>query len=231
MALWQMPDGVRVEHALQSGSEIPPFYDSMIAKIISHGADRNEARGRLICGLEQTAAFGVTTNQGFLISCLRHPGFASGRGDHGLHRQASRRTAGAARERQGGSRAGGAAALRHQSACAALAQRTQPGGDVSADDADRSRPWRARGRHRARARRRLCRQPRWRRASLRDRRTRPRYDPLPHRRHDGIGKIPARRRPALYPASRRHDCGPRPDARRAGIAPRRPAATARCARR
>jgi len=27
MALWQMPDGVRVEHALQSGSEIPPFYD------------------------------------------------------------------------------------------------------------------------------------------------------------------------------------------------------------
>ncbi|WP_108519656.1 acetyl/propionyl/methylcrotonyl-CoA carboxylase subunit alpha [Bradyrhizobium algeriense] len=78
MALWQMPDGVRVEHALQSGSEIPPFYDSMIAKIISHGADRSEARGRLICGLEQTAALGVTTNQGFLISCLRHPGFAKG---------------------------------------------------------------------------------------------------------------------------------------------------------
>jgi geranyl-CoA carboxylase alpha subunit len=78
MALWQMPDGVRVEHALQSGSEIPPFYDSMIAKIISHGTDRNEARGRLICGLEQAAAFGVTTNQGFLISCLRHPGFAKG---------------------------------------------------------------------------------------------------------------------------------------------------------
>ena len=78
MALWQMPDGIRVEHALQSGSEIPPFYDSMIAKLVSHGADRNQARSRLICGLEQTAAFGVTTNQGFLISCLRHPGFAKG---------------------------------------------------------------------------------------------------------------------------------------------------------
>ncbi|WP_172804802.1 acetyl-CoA carboxylase biotin carboxylase subunit [Afipia sp. GAS231] len=78
MALWQMPDGIRVEHALQSGFEIPPFYDSMIAKIISHGTDRNEARGKLICGLEQTAAFGVTTNQGFLISCLRHPAFAKG---------------------------------------------------------------------------------------------------------------------------------------------------------
>jgi geranyl-CoA carboxylase alpha subunit len=78
MELWQMPEGIRVEHALQSGSEIPPFYDSMIAKIISHGAGRNEARGRLICGLEQVAAFGVTTNQGFLISCLRLPGFARG---------------------------------------------------------------------------------------------------------------------------------------------------------
>ncbi|WOH66719.1 acetyl-CoA carboxylase biotin carboxylase subunit [Bradyrhizobium sp. BWA-3-5] len=76
MALWQVPNGIRVEHALRSGSEIPPYYDSMIAKVIAHGADRNEARGRLICALEQTAAFGVTTNQGFLISCLRHPSFA-----------------------------------------------------------------------------------------------------------------------------------------------------------
>ena len=50
----------------------------MIAKIISHGRDREEARGRLICALEQTIAFGVTTNQAFLISCLRHPAFAGG---------------------------------------------------------------------------------------------------------------------------------------------------------
>jgi len=78
MARWQVPDGVRVEHALQSGSEIPPFYDSMIAKVISHGATREEARGRLIVGLEQLTAFGVTTNQAFLMSCLRHPGFARG---------------------------------------------------------------------------------------------------------------------------------------------------------
>ena len=78
MARWQMPDGIRVEHALQSGSEIPPFYDSMIAKVISHGATRDEARGKLICALEQVTAFGVTTNQGFLIDCLRHPVFAKG---------------------------------------------------------------------------------------------------------------------------------------------------------
>ncbi|KWV46296.1 3-methylcrotonyl-CoA carboxylase [Bradyrhizobium macuxiense] len=78
MALWQMPGDARVEHALQSGAEIPPFYDSMIAKIISHGATRDEARGKLICALEQVTAFGVTTNQGFLIDCLRHSVFARG---------------------------------------------------------------------------------------------------------------------------------------------------------
>jgi geranyl-CoA carboxylase alpha subunit len=78
MARWQVPEGARVEHALESGTEIPPFYDSMIAKVISHGATREEARGRLIVGLEQLVAFGVTTNQSFLMSCLRHPGFAGG---------------------------------------------------------------------------------------------------------------------------------------------------------
>ncbi len=135
MALWQMPDGIRVEHALQSGSEIPPFYDSMIAKLISHGADRNEARGRLICGLEQTAAFGVTTNQGFLISCLRHPGFAQGEattafiGEHRDELLAPRA------DDNGGSRACGVAALRHQSACAAVASAARSlAATVPADD-------------------------------------------------------------------------------------------------
>jgi geranyl-CoA carboxylase alpha subunit len=78
MARWQVPDGIRVEHALQSGTEIPPFYDSMIAKLVSHGATREEARSRLICGLEQLCAFGVTTNQAFLMACLRYSAFAKG---------------------------------------------------------------------------------------------------------------------------------------------------------
>ncbi|HLX14660.1 MAG TPA: acetyl-CoA carboxylase biotin carboxylase subunit [Bradyrhizobium sp.] len=78
MALWRMPDELRVEHALRSGIEISPFYDSMIAKLISHGVTRDEARRRLIHGLEHTAAFGVTTNQTFLAACLRHPDFAAG---------------------------------------------------------------------------------------------------------------------------------------------------------
>jgi geranyl-CoA carboxylase alpha subunit len=78
MALWQMPGELRVEHALRSGFEIPPFYDSMIAKLIAHGATRDETRRKLIRGLEHTVAFGVTTNQAFLAACLRHPVFAAG---------------------------------------------------------------------------------------------------------------------------------------------------------
>jgi geranyl-CoA carboxylase alpha subunit len=78
MALWQLPDEIRAEHALRSGTEIPPFYDSMIAKLIGFGATRDEARRKLIHGLEQAVAFGVTTNQAFLAACLAHPAFVSG---------------------------------------------------------------------------------------------------------------------------------------------------------
>jgi geranyl-CoA carboxylase alpha subunit len=84
MARWQVPEGVRVEHALRSGAVIPPFYDSMIAKLIASGSNREEARSRLIVGLEQTVAFGVTTNQSFLMACLRHPVFAKGEATTGF---------------------------------------------------------------------------------------------------------------------------------------------------
>jgi geranyl-CoA carboxylase alpha subunit len=79
-----MPNELRVEHALQSGAEISPFYDSMIAKLISFGTTREEARRKLIHGLQQTVAFGVTTNQAFLADCLRHPAFAAGEATTGF---------------------------------------------------------------------------------------------------------------------------------------------------
>jgi geranyl-CoA carboxylase alpha subunit len=75
---WEMPAALRVEHALASGSEIPPFYDSMVAKIIGAGATRDEARQTLLNGLSRTIAFGVTTNQAFLAACVRHPVFVAG---------------------------------------------------------------------------------------------------------------------------------------------------------
>lgn len=78
MLRWRAPSELRVEDALESGSEIPPFYDSMIAKVISHGATRDEARRKLIAGLDCMTALGVTTNQSFLARCLDHPAFAAG---------------------------------------------------------------------------------------------------------------------------------------------------------
>ena len=78
LALWRAPPGLRVEHALHSGAEIPPFYDSMIAKLVAHGRTRDAARRKLSAGLQDLVALGVTTNQAFLGRCLRHPVFVAG---------------------------------------------------------------------------------------------------------------------------------------------------------
>ena len=78
MLRWQAPAALRVEDALESGCEIPPFYDSMIAKLVSHGRSRDEARRRLAAGLAEMTALGITTNQAFLRRCLDHPVFAAG---------------------------------------------------------------------------------------------------------------------------------------------------------
>jgi geranyl-CoA carboxylase alpha subunit len=70
--------GVRIDHALVPGESISQFYDPMLAKVIAHGATREEARRRLIKALEDTVAFGLTTNRSFLVAMLRHPSFAAG---------------------------------------------------------------------------------------------------------------------------------------------------------
>ena len=70
--------GVRVDHGLASGQRVTPYYDAMLAKVVAHGAIREEARRRLIAALEDTVAFGVNTNRNFLVAMLRHAAFAAG---------------------------------------------------------------------------------------------------------------------------------------------------------
>jgi geranyl-CoA carboxylase alpha subunit len=70
--------GVRIDHGLAPGQSVSPFYDPMLAKVIAHGATREEARRRLLVALEDTVALGLTTNRSFLIAMLRHPAFAAG---------------------------------------------------------------------------------------------------------------------------------------------------------
>jgi len=71
-------EGVRVDHGLTAGLTVSPFYDPMLAKIIAHGATREEARRRLIVALEDTVAFGLNTNRGFLVAMLQHRAFETG---------------------------------------------------------------------------------------------------------------------------------------------------------
>ena len=71
-------EGIRVDHGLKEGADISPFYDPMIAKLIAHGKDRDEARRRLIRALEETVVFGLPTNRDFLIDILKHEVFAAG---------------------------------------------------------------------------------------------------------------------------------------------------------
>src|SRR5262249_24884039 len=63
VALWQPDTTVRVDHALASGAEVSPHYDSMIAKLIARGTTRDEARLRLAQALDNTVVLGITTNK------------------------------------------------------------------------------------------------------------------------------------------------------------------------
>jgi len=78
--LWQPPTGagVRVDDGIETGGEISPFYDSMVAKIIAHGATREEARRRLWRALERTVLFGPASNRDFLLDALARPPFVAG---------------------------------------------------------------------------------------------------------------------------------------------------------
>jgi geranyl-CoA carboxylase alpha subunit len=78
LAAWRPSPALRTEHALRDGAAVPPFYDSMIAKLVAHGRTRDEARHRLLTGLQDTVALGIATNQQLLQRALSHPAFAGG---------------------------------------------------------------------------------------------------------------------------------------------------------
>ncbi len=72
------PDGIRIDSGVETGSDVSPFYDPMIAKIIAGGPDRETARRRLAQALEETVLFGVPTNREFLIQALKAEDFMEG---------------------------------------------------------------------------------------------------------------------------------------------------------
>ncbi|MFY3002019.1 acetyl/propionyl/methylcrotonyl-CoA carboxylase subunit alpha [Achromobacter xylosoxidans] len=75
---------IRVDGGVRTGDTITPFYDPMIAKLIVHGADRDQARARMLQALAQTQAVGVQTNVAFLSRLMRDSAFAAADLDTGL---------------------------------------------------------------------------------------------------------------------------------------------------
>ena len=70
--------GVRVDTGVQDGGEIPMFYDSMIAKLIVHGKDRNEAIAKMREALNGFVIRGISSNIPFQAALLAHPKFVTG---------------------------------------------------------------------------------------------------------------------------------------------------------
>jgi len=77
-------EGIRVDSAVEKGTVISPFYDSMIAKVIASGPSRSAALSRLTAALAETRLAGPRTNQAFLLCILRSPEFSDGEVDTGF---------------------------------------------------------------------------------------------------------------------------------------------------
>src|SRR5690606_13982054 len=84
LALFAPPENARVDSGVRTGDTITPFYDPMIAKIISHGATRKEALNRLDAALGKTRIAGLVTNRQFLSALCNLDAFRAGDVDTGL---------------------------------------------------------------------------------------------------------------------------------------------------
>jgi acetyl/propionyl-CoA carboxylase alpha subunit len=126
---WPGGDGVRVDAGVRAGQPVHAHYDSLLAKVIAHGRDREEARTRLIGALRSLALLGVTTNQAFLVELLEDRAFASGETyTHTLE----------SREWPGPATVDDEALL---AAAVVLDAPTAAGGPGEREDADRFSPW------------------------------------------------------------------------------------------
>ncbi|WP_411337083.1 acetyl-CoA carboxylase biotin carboxylase subunit [Ruminococcus gauvreauii] len=74
-------NGIRIDSAVYNGYQIPPNYDSMIAKVIVHGASRREALQKMRSALDEMVIEGVDTNKEYQMQIIEHPVFREGKQD------------------------------------------------------------------------------------------------------------------------------------------------------
>ena len=86
---WPRGAGIRVATHIESGSSVPPYYDSLLGKIIASGSTREAARTRLVAALASTRIDGVRTNLAFQAQLLADPQFIRGGVDTGFLTQRS----------------------------------------------------------------------------------------------------------------------------------------------
>jgi acetyl/propionyl-CoA carboxylase alpha subunit len=80
LLLYSVPEGpgLRIDDGIEAGMEITPYYDPMLAKVITWGHDRDEAVRKMVRALREMIIMGVTTNIPYLLSILREPHFLAG---------------------------------------------------------------------------------------------------------------------------------------------------------
>lgn len=76
--------GIRIDSAVYQGYTITPYYDSMISKLIVHGADRDEAIRKMRWALSEFIVDGVDTNIDFQLEIIKQPEFIGGNYDNGF---------------------------------------------------------------------------------------------------------------------------------------------------
>jgi acetyl-CoA carboxylase, biotin carboxylase subunit len=81
LTLFSYPDNprLRVDTHCRTGTTVPPYYDSLLAKLIAHGSERDHAIDVLLSALEDLDVEGVETNRTLLIGVLGHPDFRQAR--------------------------------------------------------------------------------------------------------------------------------------------------------
>ena len=92
---WEVPGGfgVRVDSHVTTGYRVPPYYDSMVAKVITHGATREEAMARMRLALSEMIVDGISTNIPLHREILEDPAFQAGGVDiHHLERWLQQRS-------------------------------------------------------------------------------------------------------------------------------------------
>ncbi len=75
---FDVPWEVRCDTGVEAGAEVSAFYDPMLAKLITHGATREEARKQMVAALTHLVVLGIATNRDFLIDVLNSEEFAGG---------------------------------------------------------------------------------------------------------------------------------------------------------